>query len=248
MDYPIWNLAMGGGVLIGIVSILHVWVSHFAIGGGLAIAVVETLAVRRGDRSLRDLAKRGSLMLILISTVFGAISGVGIWITIGLVQPAATSALIHNFVWGWAIEYAFFILEVATALARSMVCEWGMSNLGPLAFGKKEGEVFLGREMSAVQTFSERTARMIDSEVQRIVTEQYGRAKKVLLANRPVLDRIADALIEYETLDAADVDVSVAGGTLSRPPPPKPLATAVVEKKKAAPAETGGIVPAAGKA
>ena len=117
MDYPIWNLAMGGGVLIGIVSIVHVWVSHFAIGGGLAIAVVETMAVRRGDIALRSLAKRSSLMLILISTVFGAITGVAIWVTIGLVQPAATSALIHNFVWGWAIEWAFFILEVATALA-----------------------------------------------------------------------------------------------------------------------------------
>jgi hypothetical protein len=55
-------------------------------------------------------------MLILISTVFGAISGVGIWVTIGLVQPAATSSLIHNFVWGWAAEWGFFILEVATAL------------------------------------------------------------------------------------------------------------------------------------
>ncbi len=117
MDYPIWNLAIGGGVLIGIVAITHVLVSHFAIGGGLAIALVETLAVRRRDAALRDLAKRSSLMLILVSTVFGAISGVGIWVTIGLVQPAATSALIHNFVWGWAIEWVFFILEVATALA-----------------------------------------------------------------------------------------------------------------------------------
>ncbi len=117
MDYPIWNLAIGGGSLIALVAIAHVLVSHFAIGGGLAIAVVETLSVRRGDAALRDLAKRGSLMLILISTVFGAISGVGIWFTIGLVQPAATSALIHNFVWGWAIEWVFFILEVATALA-----------------------------------------------------------------------------------------------------------------------------------
>jgi cytochrome bd ubiquinol oxidase subunit I len=117
MDYPIWNLALGGGVLIGLVSIVHVWVSHFAIGGGLAIAIVETMAVRRGDAALRSLAKRSSLMLILISTVFGAITGVAIWVTIGLVQPAATSALIHNFVWGWAIEWVFFILEVATALA-----------------------------------------------------------------------------------------------------------------------------------
>lgn len=116
MDYPIWDLAMGGGVLIAIVAITHVWVSHFAIGGGLAIAMVETLSVRRNDRALRDLAKRSSLMLILVSTVFGAISGVGIWVTIGLVQPAATSSLIHNFVWGWAAEWGFFILEVATAL------------------------------------------------------------------------------------------------------------------------------------
>jgi cell division protease FtsH len=139
-------------------------------------------------------------------------------------------------------------IEVATNLARSMVCEWGMSNLGPLAYGKKEGEVFLGREMNAVQTFSEQTARDIDAEVHRIVTEQYARARKVLLEGRPVLDKIADALIEYETLDAADIDVLMAGGALSRPPPPKPLATAVVEKKKASIAEAGGIVPAAGKA
>jgi len=117
MDYPLWDLAMGGGVLIGIVAIAHVVVAHFAVGGGLAIGVVETLAVRRGDRSLRELARRSSLMLILISTVFGAISGVGIWVTIGLVHPAATSALIRTFVWGWAIEWVFFLLEITTALA-----------------------------------------------------------------------------------------------------------------------------------
>ncbi len=116
MDYPIWDVALGGGVLIGIVAIAHVLVSHFAVGGGIAIAIVETLAVRRGDPALRELAKRSSLMLILVSTVFGAISGVGIWVTIGLVQPAATSALIHNYVWGWAAEWGFFILEVVTAL------------------------------------------------------------------------------------------------------------------------------------
>ena len=116
MDYPIWSLGVGGGVLIGIVAIAHVLVSHFAIGGGFAIAVIETLAVRRRNPAMRSLAKRSSLMLILVSTVFGAISGVGIWVTIGLVQPVATSALIHNYVWGWAAEWGFFILEVVTAL------------------------------------------------------------------------------------------------------------------------------------
>ena len=116
MDYPIWDLSMGGGVLSALVAVPRVWVAHFAVGGGLAIAIVETLGVRRNDPALRSLARRSSQMLILVSTVFGAISGVGIWVTIGLVQPAATSSLIHNFVWGWAAEWGFFILEVATAL------------------------------------------------------------------------------------------------------------------------------------
>lgn len=117
MDYPTWAPGIGGGVLIGIISIVHVLVSHFAVGGGIAMAVVETLAVRRRDASLRALARRSSTMLILISTVFGAITGVAIWFSIGLVAPAGTSALIRNFAWGWAIEWTFFLLEVATALA-----------------------------------------------------------------------------------------------------------------------------------
>lgn len=80
MDYPIWELAMGGGMLMAIVAIPHVIVSHFAIGGGLLIVVTETLAVQRDDPALRELARRSSLVLILVSTVFGAISGVGIWV------------------------------------------------------------------------------------------------------------------------------------------------------------------------
>ena len=116
MDYPLWDVAIGGGVLMGIVAIAHVVVSHFAIGGGLVIAVTETLAVRRGDSEMRDLAKRSSLVLILVSTVFGAISGVGIWVVAGLISPAAIAALIRNYVWGWAIEWVFFFIEIAAAL------------------------------------------------------------------------------------------------------------------------------------
>ena len=116
MDYPVWNLAMGGGMLMAIVAIAHVIVAHFAVGGGLVLAVSETLAVRRGDNDLRELAKRSSLMLILVSTVFGAISGVGIWVVAGLVSPGAISALIHNYVWGWAMEWVFFIVEIVAAL------------------------------------------------------------------------------------------------------------------------------------
>lgn len=117
MDYPLWIPGIGAGVLIGLVAITHVLVSHFAVGGGIVMAVAETLAVKRQDQAMRNLAKRTSLILILVSTVFGAISGVGIWVTIGLLHPVATSALIHSYVWGWATEWVFFILEVATALA-----------------------------------------------------------------------------------------------------------------------------------
>jgi len=116
MDYPIWDLAMGGGVLMGLVAVTHVIVSHFAIGGGLVIAVTETLAVKKNDREMRELAKRSSLMLILVSTIFGAISGVGIWVVAGLISPFAISALIRNYVWAWAIEWVFFIVEVVAAL------------------------------------------------------------------------------------------------------------------------------------
>jgi cell division protease FtsH len=141
-------------------------------------------------------------------------------------------------------------IERATELARAMVCEWGMSDkMGPLAFGKKEGEVFLGREMNTVQAFSEETARQIDGEVRRIVTEQYERAKQVLIEHKDQLIRIADALIEYETIDTADIEVIMKGGTMTRPPPQKPMATTISTEKK-----PGGLldpvvpVPATGKA
>jgi hypothetical protein len=116
MNYPIWDVALGGGMLMALVAISHVIVAHFAIGGGIVIAATETLAARRSDRELRDLAKRSSLMLILVSTVFGAISGVGIWVVAGLISPATISALIHTYVWGWAIEWVFFIVEIVAAL------------------------------------------------------------------------------------------------------------------------------------
>ena len=112
-------------------------------------------------------------------------------------------------------------IEVATNMARSMVCEWGMSEkLGPLAFGKKQGEVFLGRDMGYAPDYSEQTARDIDEEVRRIVTEQYERARKLLGENYDTLMRIADALMEHETLEGPDLDVLIAGGTLQKPKPP----------------------------
>src|SRR5512145_1832957 len=131
-------------------------------------------------------------------------------------------------------------IERATEMARRMVCEWGMSEkMGPLAFGKKEGEVFLGREMTVSQTYSGETAREIDAEIHRIVTEQYERAKKILLDRKDALDRLAAALLEYETLDAPDIDVLMNGGTISRPPPSKPMATTVVDRPSAEGATAG---------
>ena len=116
MDYPIFDVAIGGSVLMGLVAVTHVIVAHFAIGGGLVIAATETIAWRRGDPEMRDLAKRSSLVLILVSTVFGAISGVGIWVVAGLIAPSTISALIRTYVWGWAIEWVFFIVEIVAAL------------------------------------------------------------------------------------------------------------------------------------
>jgi cell division protease FtsH len=124
-------------------------------------------------------------------------------------------------------------IEVASNLARSMVCEWGMSEkMGPLALGKKDGEVFLGREIGTATTYSEQTAREIDTEVHRIVTEQYNCAKKVLIENQAMLDTIAAALLEYETIDASDIDVLMAGGAISRPPPLKPPPPAIVTEAR----------------
>lgn len=116
MNYPLWDVPMlGGGMLIGIVAILHVFVSHFAIGGGLYLVLMERKARRENDEQLLAFLKQHSTFFILVVLVFGAISGVGIWWTIGLVHPSATSMLIHLFVWAWAIEWVFFLVEILAA-------------------------------------------------------------------------------------------------------------------------------------
>lgn len=115
MNYPIWQVP-ASGLLIAVVAILHVFVSHFAVGGGLFLALTEGKARRENDAGLLDYVRRHSRFFILLSLVFGAISGVGIWFTIALVHPAATASLINAFVWGWAIEWTFFVTEVAAAI------------------------------------------------------------------------------------------------------------------------------------
>lgn len=98
-------------------------------------------------------------------------------------------------------------IEKATDLARRMVCEWGMSNkMGPMAFGKKEQEIFLGREISQHRDYSEDTAIAIDKEVKRLVTESYDQAKKILQTHMNTLKALALALLDREVLDAKDID------------------------------------------
>jgi len=114
-------------------------------------------------------------------------------------------------------------IERATELARKMVCEWGMSDLGPLTFGKKEEQIFLGREIAQHRDYSEDTAIKIDGEVRKLVSKGYDTAKHILDENRETLQKIASALLVREVLDASEIALLVEGKEL--PPfksPPKP--------------------------
>lgn len=116
MDYPLFDVPrLGAGMLIAIVSIFHVCIAHLAVGAGIFVGIAHTVAVKRDDRHMLHFLQRFSYYFILLTLVAGAVSGVGIWITIGLGSPPATSALIHMFVWGWAIEWVFFIVEIIAA-------------------------------------------------------------------------------------------------------------------------------------
>lgn len=117
MNYPVWYLPqMGGGLLIAIIAVLHVVISHLAVGGGLFLVLTERKAVLTKNSALLDYVKKHTWFFLLLTMVFGGISGVGIWFIIALVNPAATSSLIHTFVFGWAIEWVFFMGEIVALL------------------------------------------------------------------------------------------------------------------------------------
>jgi mono/diheme cytochrome c family protein/cytochrome bd-type quinol oxidase subunit 1 len=116
MNYPFWDVGISYGWLMATISVLHVFVSHFAIGGGLYLVVTEHLARKAKDTARLLYLEKLSKFFILVTLVFGALSGVGIWFIIGLLNPAATELLIHNFVWGWATEWTFFLVEIASAI------------------------------------------------------------------------------------------------------------------------------------
>ncbi len=106
-------------------------------------------------------------------------------------------------------------IERATSIARRMVTQFGMSEaLGPVAVGEQEHEIFLGREFSQRREISQKTAELVDAEIRRIVRESYSRAEEVITANRDLLNRFAEALLERETLDAEDVRILEEGGKL----------------------------------
>ncbi len=105
-------------------------------------------------------------------------------------------------------------IERATELAHKMVCEWGMSRLGPLSFGKKEEQIFLGREIAQHRDYSEDTAVKIDEEVRRLVDEGYQRAAAIIDSHSDALVRIAEALLEREVLDGSDIKLLIDGQPL----------------------------------
>jgi len=106
-------------------------------------------------------------------------------------------------------------IERATDLARHMVCDWGMSPMGPMSFGKKEEQIFLGRELAMHKDYSEETARKIDEEIARIVSEGYATAKNALSENLQTLHDLAEELIKREVLNAEDLDAIISGRGLS---------------------------------
>ncbi|MEW5873897.1 MAG: ATP-dependent zinc metalloprotease FtsH [Candidatus Zixiibacteriota bacterium] len=128
-------------------------------------------------------------------------------------------------------------IDRATALARKMVCEWGMSDkLGPLSFGKKQEEIFLGREISQHRDYSERTAQLIDDEVKRIITEAEAKATDLLSNNMDKLHTIAKALLEREILDGEEISVLLRGEELAKRPEPTPAATPAGQQAEVKPA------------
>lgn len=116
MHYPWWYVPdLTAPMLIAVVSVVHVLVSHYAVGGGLFLAVETAHAYATKNRDYLAYLHGHTKFFVLLTVVFGAITGVGIWWTIGLASPLATEVLIRTFVFGWATEYVFFVIEIVSA-------------------------------------------------------------------------------------------------------------------------------------
>jgi len=117
MNYPVWELlGLGGGTLIALISVTHVYVAHLAVGGGLFIWLTDLKGYKENNALIHEFVRKHTWFFLLLTMVFGGVSGVGIWFIIALTSPAATSTLIHYFVFGWAIEWVFFLGEIVALL------------------------------------------------------------------------------------------------------------------------------------
>jgi len=115
MNYPIWQLdSFGGGLWVILIAVFHVYISHFAVGGGLFLVLAERKAEREQNPSMLDYVRGHAKFFLLLTMVAGSITGVGIWFIIALLNPGATSILIHTFVFAWAMEWVFFLLEIVS--------------------------------------------------------------------------------------------------------------------------------------
>ncbi|MGC8938737.1 MAG: cytochrome C, partial [Thermodesulfovibrio sp.] len=117
MNYPVWQLYyLNSGTLIAVIAVLHVFVAHFAVGGGIFLWLADLKSVREKNYELRQYVRKHIWFFLLLTMVFGGVTGVGIWFIIALSSPWATSVLIHTFVFAWAIEWVFFLVEIVSLL------------------------------------------------------------------------------------------------------------------------------------
>ena len=117
MNYPVWERTLaGGGLIIAVIAVVHVYVAHFAVGGGFFLVITEWMGYRKKRPDVVAYIKTHTLFFLLLTMVFGAITGVGIWFTISLLSPGVTSILIHEFVFAWATEWVFFTGEIVALL------------------------------------------------------------------------------------------------------------------------------------
>jgi cell division protease FtsH len=127
--------------------------------------------------------------------------------------------------------------ERATEIARKMVCQYGMSELGPLTFGERDDLVFLGKDLAMHKNFSEKTAELIDMEVKKIITRNFDRSKELLEKNKASLQAIAEALLDKEVLSSDEIDDIIEGNNKKTAKKPRKKAEPKKEKPKAGPAE-----------
>ena len=113
MNYPVWEHAVtGGGLLVAVIAVVHVYIAHFAVGGGFFLVTTEWMGYRRNQPGVVAYVRSYARFFLLVTMVLGAMTGVGIWFSISLLAPAVTSILIHRFVFAWAAEWVFFAAEI----------------------------------------------------------------------------------------------------------------------------------------